>query len=142
MQRSEYSIGEASRTSGVKITTIRFYEQIGLLAAAARTEGNRRLYDAADLKRLSFIRHARELGFSVDDIRELLGMTEQTNSSCHEADSIAKRRLKDVDRRIEQLTALKSELQRMVDECGHGRICDCRVIQILGDHAQCQHEAH
>jgi DNA-binding transcriptional MerR regulator len=142
MQRSEYSIGEASRTSGVKITTIRFYEQIGLLAEAARTEGNRRLYDAADLKRLSFIRHARELGFSVNDIRELLGMTEQTNSSCHEADSIAKRRLKDVDRRIEQLTALKSELQRMVDECGHGRICDCRVIQILGDHAQCQHEAH
>ncbi|MCX5514402.1 MerR family transcriptional regulator [Kaistia algarum] len=142
MQRAEYSIGEASRTSGVKITTIRFYEQIGLLAAAARTEGNRRVYDAADLKRLSFIRHARELGFSVDDIRELLGMTEQTNSSCHEADSLAKRRLKDVDRRIEQLTALKSELQRMVDECGHGRICDCRVIQILGDHAQCQHEAH
>ena len=142
MQRAEYSIGEASRTSGVKVTTIRFYEQIGLLAAAARTEGNRRLYDAADLKRLSFIRHARELGFSVDDIRELLGMTEQTNSSCHEADSLAKRRLKDVDRRIEQLTALKSELQRMVDECGHGRICDCRVIQILGDHTQCQHEAH
>lgn len=142
MQPSAFSIGDASRQSGVKVTTIRFYEQIGLLAAAARSEGNRRQYDEADLRRLAFIRHARELGFSVDDIRELLAMTEQTNSSCHEADSIAQRHLKDVDRRIAQLAGLRSELQRMVDECGHGRICDCRVIQILGDHGQCRHDAH
>jgi len=142
MQESEYSIGEASRASGVKVATIRFYEQIGLLAVAARTEGNRRLYEAADLKRLAFIRHARELGFSVDDIRELLAMTEQANSSCHEADSIAQRHLKEVDRRLEQLAALKLELERMVTECGHGRICDCRVIQILGDHAECRNDAH
>ena len=142
MQRSEYSIGEASRQSGVKIPTIRFYEQIGLLAAPPRTEGNRRQYESEDLKRLAFIRHARELGFSVEDIRELLAMTEQSNRSCHEADSIAQRHLKEVDRRILQLKALKSELQRMVSECGHGRICDCRVIQILENHGQCQHEAH
>ena len=65
-------IGEAARRSGVKVPTIRYYEQIGLLPAPPRTEGNRRHYDAADLRRLAFIRHARELGFEIEAIRALL----------------------------------------------------------------------
>jgi DNA-binding transcriptional MerR regulator len=138
----ELSIGEVSRRTEVKVPTIRFYEQIGLLPAPPRTEGNRRRYDEADVRRLAFIRHARELGFEVDDIRELLSLTAQPNRSCHEADSIASRHLQEVERRIARLDALRAELQRMVDECGHGRVCDCRVIQVLADHGQCAHHRH
>jgi DNA-binding transcriptional MerR regulator len=136
------SIGDVSRRTGVKIPTIRFYEQIGLLASPPRTDGNRRRYDTDDVHRLAFIRHARELGFEVDDIRELLSLTAQPNNSCHEADSIARRHLQEVEQRIAKLDALRSELQRMVSECGHGRVCDCRVIQVLADHAQCAHDHH
>jgi len=133
------SIGEAARQSGVKVPTIRFYEQIGLLPAPPRSEGNRRQFDEKDLNRLAFIRHARELGFDIADIRELLTLTEQPQSSCHEADSIAVRHLQEIEERIARLKALKEELQRMVEECGHGKVCECRVIQVLADHGKCHH---
>jgi DNA-binding transcriptional MerR regulator len=136
------TIGEAARRSGVKVPTIRFYEQIGLLPAPPRSEGNRRQFDEKDLSRLRFIRHARELGFDIDDIRELLEMTERPQSSCHEADSIAARHLREVEERIARLRALRGELQRMVSECGHGRVCECRVIQVLADHGQCSTHRH
>lgn len=130
-------IGELARRTGVKVPTIRFYEQIGLLAAPPRTEGNQRRYGKAEIDRLNFIRHARELGFEVDHIRELLAMAQEPQASCHQADSIAKAHLREVDRRIERLQALRGELSRMIDECGHGRICDCRIIEVLADHRQC-----
>lgn len=142
MNLREISIGEAARRSGVKVPTIRFYEQIGLLPSPPRSKGNRRQFDEKDLTRLSFIRHARELGFEIDDIRELLAMTERPQSSCHEADSIAWRHLREVDVRIARLQALRNELQRMVNECDHGKVCECRVIQILADHGQCESKAH
>jgi Cu(I)-responsive transcriptional regulator len=139
---SDLSIGEVARRTGVKVPTIRFYEQIGLLPSPPRTDGNRRQYGDEDVRRLAFVRHARELGFEVDDIRELLTLTAQPNRSCHEADSIAFRHLQEIERRIAKLDALRGELQRMVHECGHGRVCDCRVIQVLADHAHCAHERH
>jgi len=136
------AIGTLSRESGVKVPTIRFYEQIGLLPVPPRTESNRRTYGPEDVRRLRFIRHARELGFEVEDIRTLLALAAEPQASCHRADSIAQRHLADIDRRLAQLTALRSELQRMVDECGHGRVCDCRVIEVLADHGQCRHADH
>ena len=87
------SIGEASRTCGVKVPTIRYYEQIGLLPAAPRTEGNRRRFDAGDLRRLAFIRHARALGFEIDAIRTLLTLQDNPHQSCGTADAIARARL-------------------------------------------------
>lgn len=133
-------IGELSRRSGVKVPTIRFYEQIGLLDPAPRTDGNQRRYGKAEVDRLNFIRHARELGFEVEDIRGLLTMSASPQSSCHEVDSIAINHLKEVDRRIASLTALRTELSRMIDECNRGRICDCRVIEVLADHGECHQE--
>ncbi len=133
-------IGALSEATGVKVPTIRFYEQIGLLPAPVRTQSNRRSYGEPHLLRLRFIRHARDLGFSVDDIRELLAMTAQPQASCDRADSIAWRHLGEVERRIAQLQSLRSELKRMIGECSHGRIADCRVIESLADHGQCLHE--
>jgi DNA-binding transcriptional MerR regulator len=135
-----FPIGELSRQTSVKVPTIRYYEQIGLLPEAPRTEGNRRLYGQAEVDRLNFIRHSRQLGFEIDDIRELLTMAAQPQSSCHQVDSIANNHLGEIDRRIASLTALKAELTRMIDECGHGRVCDCRIIEALADHGQCRSE--
>ena len=132
-------IGEAARFSGVKVPTIRYYEQIGLLPATPRTEGNRRHYDDGDLRRLAFIRHARELGFEVDAIRTLLVLQDEPNQSCAAADVIARARLVDVEQRIASLTALKAELKRMVSGCAHGKVAECRVIEVLADHGQCRH---
>lgn len=142
MSAHAISIGEAARESGVKVPTIRFYEQIGLLPSPPRSEGNRRQFDEKDLSRLSFIRHARELGFDVADIRELLALTEQPQRSCHEADSIAARHLREIEARIVKLQALSGELRRMVTDCGHGKVCECRVIQVLADHGACKSDVH
>lgn len=131
------SIGELSRRTGVKVPTIRYYEQIGLLPVPPRTDGNQRRYGRTEEERLNFIRHARDLGFGMDAIRDLLVMAAQPQASCHQADSIARNHLAAIDRRIGQLAALRAELARMVEECHHGRICDCRVIEVLADHGRC-----
>ncbi|MDB5529268.1 MAG: helix-turn-helix protein [Devosia sp.] len=128
---AEFAIGEAARHSGVKIPTIRYYEQIGLLPAPDRTEGNRRLYDAPTLQRLAFIRHARELGFEIEAIRALLTLQDNPQQSCSLADSIATEHLTQVDQRIASLTALKNELVSMIAQCKHGHVSHCRVIETL-----------
>lgn len=136
---NDVSIGAAARASGVKVPTIRFYEQIGLLSAPPRTEGNRRLYGQADLRRLAFIRHARELGFEVDAIRALLALQDEPGQSCAAADEIARSHLAEVERRLASLTALRKELKRMITECSHGKVGECRVIEVLADHGECHH---
>jgi DNA-binding transcriptional MerR regulator len=140
MLEASVPIGEAARRSGVKVPTVRYYEQVGLLPAPPRTEGNRRLYDGDDVRRLTFIRHARELGFEPEAIRTLLVLQDEPDQSCAAADAIAKNRLVEVEQRIASLTALKTELERMVAGCAHGRVDECRVIEILADHGQCRHE--
>lgn len=142
MLRQGVPIGEASRQSGVKIPTIRYYEQIGLLPTLPRTEGNRRHYDHGDLSRLAFIRHARELGFEVDAIRALLTLQDDPNQSCESADLIAKARLAEIEQRIRSLTALKAEMERMIEGCRRGSVASCRVIETLADHGKCRHHHH
>lgn len=111
------SIGALSREGGVKIPTIRFYEQIGLLGTAERTTGNRRVYDHKSLKRLRFIRHARELGFPVEQVRQLLDLADHSERSCAEVDAIATAHLAEIKGRIERLEALRDEISRMLDMC-------------------------
>jgi Cu(I)-responsive transcriptional regulator len=131
------TIGNLARKTGTKVQTIRYYEQIGLMPAPGRTEGGQRRYTEAELDRLSFIRHSRQLGFSLDAIRELLDLGDHPDRPCEEADAIARRQLKQVERRIARLEALRTELQRMVRECSGGRTADCRVLEVLRDHSEC-----
>ena len=135
-------IGEAARHSGVKVPTIRYYEEIGLLPAPPRTQSNRRHYEAADLRRLTFIRHARELGFEIGAIRALLTLQDDPRQPCATADTIAKARLAEVEQRIRSLSALKAELELMVEGCSHGHVGACRVIEVLADHGKCAHAHH
>ena len=98
--------------------TIRYYEQAGLLPIPGRTEGHQRRYGRAAVGRLNFIRHARELGFEVAAVRELLALSEQPYRPCAEVDSIACRHIADIDRRIAQLSALRRELQHCSTPAG------------------------
>ena len=134
------TIGKLGAAAGVKVPTIRYYEQIGLLPGAERSTGNQRLYARGTQDRLAFIRHARELGFSLDAIRDLLGLSDRPDQSCTQVDAIARAQLQAVKGRIARLQSLKAELERMVDHCAGGRIADCRVIEVLGNHAHCTAE--
>ena len=134
------SIGELARRTGVKVPTIRYYEGVGLMPAPSRTDGQQRRYDADAASRLSFIRHGRELGFEVEAIRELLALSAEPNRSCADVDVIARRQRFEVERRLARLTALRGELHRMLDACGHGLVSHCRVIETLADHRLCEHE--
>jgi Cu(I)-responsive transcriptional regulator len=131
------TIGALGKAAHVNIETIRYYERIGLMPPPARSRSGYRTYDEHHVERLEFIRHSRELGFSLDAIRELLALSDKPDRSCAEADSIARVHLRDVEARIASLEALRSELTRMIRNCSHDRIADCRVIRVLADHAQC-----
>lgn len=136
------TIGKLGAMARVKVPTIRYYEQIGLLPAAERSAGNQRLYSRRALDRLAFIRHSRDLGFSLEAIRDLLSLSDNPDQSCAAADAIAKAQLAEVESRILRLTALKVELERMVVQCAGGRIADCHVIEVLGDHSLCTADHH
>jgi DNA-binding transcriptional MerR regulator len=136
------SIGKLARASGCKVPTIRYYEQIGLMPPPARTEGNQRVYTDHHAERLTFIRHARELGFPLDDIRDLLGLTETPAASCADADRIARQHLESVRHRIKRLQLLEAELERMAEQCHAGTVDRCRVIEILSDHDKCLAKDH
>ena len=133
------SIGELSRRTGVKIPTIRYYEQMGLLDRPERSEGNQRRYSKDGLRRLSFIRHSRELGFSIEDIRELLELSQHPDSPCRNAHGIASRHLGEIRQRISRLKRLQKELQR-ISNCEADSIADCAVIETLADHTFCESE--
>ena len=135
-------IGELSRRTGVKVPTIRYYESVGLMPPAPRTESNRRTYGADGVRQLRFIRHARELGFEVDAIRQLITLADRPASPCGEVDAIAREHLADIDGKVARLTALRAEVQHMIDQCACGEIKDCRIIEVLSDHGECLHDQH
>ncbi len=131
------SIGTLAKRTGTKVETIRYYEQIGLLPEPERSRGGQRRYREADLDRLAFVRHARQLGFALEAIRELLVLADDPHQSCADADSIARRQLKQVEQRLSRLRALQIELQRMIEECRGESVSECRVLEVLRDHAEC-----
>ncbi len=131
------AIGALSRQTGTKVQTIRYYEQIGLMNEAGRTSGGQRRYFEKDLDRLAFIRHSRQLGFSLDSIRELLELSDNPSRSCAEVDAIARRQLRQVEQRLKRLQSLKKELKRMVAECEGDSVADCKVLEVLRDHSEC-----
>lgn len=134
------TIGELAARTNCKIQTIRYYEQIGLMPDALRTRGNQRRFGQQHLERLAFIRHSRELGFSLDAIRELLSLTDEPDRPCAAVDRIARRQLQQVESRIARLQALATEFKRMIRRCRGGRIAECRIVEALADHAHCSTE--
>lgn len=131
-------IGELSKATGTNIETVRYYERIGLLPAPDRTAGNYRSYGEPHRARLAFVRHSRELGFTIEEIRSLLDLSDHPGRDCMEADRIATSHLVQVEAKIAQLETLRDELARIVGRCRGGVAADCRVIEALGNHAMCE----
>nr|WP_323778415.1 helix-turn-helix domain-containing protein [Amylibacter sp.] len=133
-----YSIGDLSKRTGVKIPTIRYYEQMGLIAAADRSSGNQRRYTKDGLARLSFIRHARDLGLSLADIHELVDLSHAPDRPCAEAHCITARHLETINAKLQRLRNLQRELKRIAALPDDGTVGACSVIQALADHALCE----
>jgi DNA-binding transcriptional MerR regulator len=131
------TIGAVAKRTGIKIPTIRYYEEEGMLPAPPRTESGRRLYGDREVRRLAFIRHARQLGFELPQIRDLLDLADHPERLCSDADAIAAANLQAVQARLKHLRALEKELKRMIAACSHGTAADCRIIEVLSDHALC-----
>jgi len=129
---NDVPISLATVRSQAKAPTIRYYEQIGLPRKPARTPDNRRLYGADDIRRLVFIRRARELGFEVEAIRAMLSLQDEAYQSCLAADAIARARLAEVEQQIKSLLKLKVELKRMITDCSRRRVSNCRIIEAIG----------
>lgn len=126
------SIGELAKETSVKVVTIRYYEQIGLLAAPERTNGNYRAYNQEHAHRLRFIRRSRDLGFPVEQIRDLLRLSSEQHDSCSEVCVIAQKHLELVEAKLADLQRLASELRRISSSCsGDGPMADCRIIEAL-----------
>ncbi len=137
---TDYSIGDLSAHSGVKVPTIRYYEQIGLIDAPARTEGNQRRYGGAELDRLRFIAHARDMGFPMESLKSMLSLASRRDAPCARVDALVEQHLAEVDERIEQLTRLRGELAGMLTSNHHGTVAECRVVEVLSDHEHCSCE--
>jgi Cu(I)-responsive transcriptional regulator len=125
------TIGDLGKATNTKVETVRYYERIGLLPKPPRSTGNYRTYGAADLNRLSFIRRARDLGFSLDQVRALLSLSGDRTCDCAGIDHIANEHLREVDRKLADLTALRRELKAVIDSCDGGTVAECRIIEAL-----------
>ena len=124
-------IGVLSKRTGCNIETIRYYEKIGLLPAPARSEGRHRVYSLADLQRLKFVRRARELGFTLDQVRALLRLVDEQKHQCAEARDLAATHLANVRAKIADLRAMERALKDMVAQCTDGTLLQCPLIEAL-----------
>ena len=131
-QRTGIQIGELSRRTGCNIVTIRYYEQIALLPAPARSAGRYRVYDTADVRRLAFIRRSRELGFTLDEVRTLLSLSaDDGQDTCANVREVAERHLADVRAKIGDLQAMEHVLADAVRRCAAGEVPGCPIIDAL-----------
>jgi MerR family transcriptional regulator, mercuric resistance operon regulatory protein len=126
------SIGELSRLTGVHIETIRYYERVKMLPTPLRTRGGRRVYDRSQRRTLGFIRRARALGFSLDEIRALMDLDGSGRAACAEVREIATRRLATVREKLEDLARLEAFLSETVAQCANGVTPQCPVLDVLG----------
>lgn len=124
-------IGVLSKRTGCDIETIRYYERIGVMPKPPRTEGGHRVFSEDHLKRLTFIRRSRELGFTLVQVRDLLGLVDGNDYTCDEVKAITVEHADAVRQKIADLSKLKRVLDDMVSQCNRGDIPDCPVIEAL-----------
>lgn len=127
------TIGRLSDRTGVNIETIRYYERIGVLPAPPRSEGRHRLYDESHSQRLVFIRRARELGFSLEEIRELSGLASGHKLTCHAVKALTEQHIADIRRKVKDLRRLERVLNDLASRCHGNEMPDCPILEALGD---------
>lgn len=129
------SIGFVARQTGCTVPTIRYYEEIGLLPPAGRTEAGQRQFDERTIRRLGFIRRCRDFGFSIEQVRELVGLVDASDRPCAEVRDIAATHLVEVRRKLDELKALEASLSAFVCSCESacvgGPAVDCTILEDL-----------
>jgi MerR family copper efflux transcriptional regulator len=126
------SIGKVAKRAAVSIETIRFYERKGLLAEPQRKESGYRQYTEADVRKLVFIQHAKGLGFSLNEIKELLSLQANDTTTSREIKQLAEHKLMDIETKIAMLERMRRTLQQLVDQCpGHGPTSACPILDAL-----------
>lgn len=130
------TIGKLSQASGVNIETIRYYERTGLLPLPARSSSGYRHYREDDIKRLRFIRRGRELGFSLEEIRSLLQLTDQPHQPCDTADQLVQKHIAEVDARIRDMQAIRTALEQLAG-CQSRTAAHCRLLETLEERDCC-----
>ncbi len=127
------NIGEAAKASGVSAKMIRHYESVGLFPEAARTESGYRQYADREISTLRFIRHSRDLGFSIEQIRELLGLWQNRKRPSRQVKALAQAHLRELDAKLLELDAMKGALEHLVACCAGDERPDCPIIEGLAD---------
>ena len=130
-EKSGYAIGEMSRKTGVHIETIRYYERIGLMPKPDRTIGGNRQFNYNQLKRLSFVKKCRDLGFSLDEIRALLKMVDRDDFTCAEVHDMTMSHIANIERKLTDLKRLNRSLKEMSVQCSKGHLPECPIIETL-----------
>ncbi len=127
-------IGEFAQRAGVRIDTVRYYERQGLLPAPLRQPSGYRTYSLADVLRLRFVRRAKALGFSLDEIRELLALSDRRDGDMGSLKAAASGKLADVETKLAELTRIRDGLRMLVDACpGHGALDQCPILHALDE---------
>ena len=124
-------IGELSRTTGVNIETIRYYERETILPPPQRDSGNRRIYHDGDIRRLNFIHKCRGLGFSLKEITSLLSLVDSGNFTCRQVHDLTLHHAEQVSEKIESLNRMEKVLVEMAEQCSQGNVPQCPIIDIL-----------
>lgn len=122
------NVGQAAEISGLPVKTVRYYSDIGLVKPQGRTASGYRVYGDSEVSKLSFIRRARAFDFSIEDCRELLGLYQDSDRSSRDVKTIALKRLKQIDAKLEELHKLRDELARVAQECHGDNRPDCPIL--------------
>ena len=133
MKDDGLTIGALSKQGGVNIETIRYYERIGVMPKPRRSAGGYRMYGPDHLKRLTFVRRGRELGFSLDELRDLLRLVDGHSYKCAEVHDLAVEHLAEIRRKIADLRRLQRVMGDMAAQCSGDRIPECPIIDALFD---------
>lgn len=128
-----FSIGHLSRLTGVHVETIRYYERVGILPSPVRTEGGHRSYEHTATRRLSFISRSRQLGFSLDEIRSLLGLVDEHEYTCADVRELTLKHAAEARRKIADLKKLERTLEDMAKRCHGDRVPECPIVDALFD---------
>src|SRR5512135_890573 len=136
------NIGDVAERSGVPAKTIRYYEEIGLVRPAARQENGYRAYDERDIRVLRFLKRARGLGFSVQDCRDLLSLYEDRQRASADVKALARNRVLEIDRKIEELQAMRATLADLIDRCHGDDRPDCPILDDLAGSGEGRRQGH
>ena len=133
MNDKTFTTGQLARQANCKVETVHYYEKTGIMPEPGRTEGGHRIYTLTHLKRLNFIRRCRDLGFSVEQVKELLRFIDEPDHYCGEVKAMAMLQVREVQQKIDDLTRLKDALNQMVGQCKgqNYSINNCPIIDAL-----------